>query len=353
MKDLAGNDTGIALAGKAPARAATRPGPPRTGGARTLHLLVTSAGRRVELIGCFRSAAAELGIRLVVHAADMRPDLSAACHVADRAHRVPPCGDGYPEALRQLCQANAIDLLVPTIDPELLPLARSREAFAKAGTRVAVGDVSAVAIARDKLRTMEHLRAAGVPVPRTASLNDARFQPWRFPGPLIVKPVAGSAGHGVRRIDKAADLPGAGAIPTMVQERLEGPEYTLNAFVDESGQLRAAIPHRRLSVRAGEVEKGVTVRDPRLAALARAVHAALPGLYGASCFQLIDDPIRGPRVFEINARFGGGYPLADRAGGRFARWLLEETICAASTAGDGWTDGVTMLRYDAAVFADG
>ena len=70
------------------------------------------------------------------------------------------------------------------------------------------------------------------------------------------------------------------------------------------------------------------------------------------CFQVIFDAARGPQIIEINARFGGGYPLADRAGGTFARWLLEECADLPSSAHNEWREGVTMLRYDAAVFGD-
>ena len=58
-------------------------------------------------------------------------------------------------------------------------------------------------------------------------------------------------------------------------------------------------------------------------------------------------------VIEINPRFGGGYPLAWRAGARYSRWLIEETLGLESTAqADDWRDGLVMLRYDDAVFVD-
>jgi len=55
-------------------------------------------------------------------------------------------------------------------------------------------------------------------------------------------------------------------------------------------------------------------------------------------------------VFEINARFGGGYPLAHRAGAKFTKWLLEEVIGAPCTAKDSWDEGLLLLRYDSEVF---
>jgi carbamoyl-phosphate synthase large subunit len=57
-------------------------------------------------------------------------------------------------------------------------------------------------------------------------------------------------------------------------------------------------------------------------------------------------------ILEINARFGGGYPLAHRAGAPFTQWLLEEATDRSSSAHDDWRPGVTMLRYDEAIFID-
>ena len=137
----------------------------------------------------------------------------------------------------------------------------------------------------------------------------------------------------------------------ILQQLLVGPEYTVNMFIDEAGVLRSAVGHKRLRVRAGEVEKGRTERDPMLRGLAERIASALPQARGVLCFQLIVDRRSGPRVFEINARFGGGYPLAHFAGAEYARWLLEEVVGLPSTAHDTWRSGALMLRYDAATFS--
>lgn len=311
-------------------------------------ILVTSAGRRVALLEIFRAEARALGLAGPVIACDLAPGLSAACARADAAFEVPRVDDpAYAEALRDIAERNGIGLVVPTIDPELMPLARAAPAF---GARVHVSDPDTVAAVRDKLRTAEVLGAAGVPVPRTFTLDRLRAAPDLLSWPVFLKPAGGSASRGLAVVAHPRDLPGEVTEPMIVQDRLSGPEYTVNVFVDRAGRLRTAIPHRRLSVRAGEVEKGRTERRADLRAIAEGIAAALPGLVGAACFQVIDDPARGPQVIEINARFGGGYPLADAAGATFARWLLEEMATGASSAHDDWRDGVEMLRYDAAVF---
>ncbi|HEV7307790.1 ATP-grasp domain-containing protein [Ensifer sp.] len=318
---------------------------------RSLNILVSSAGRRVGLIECFRRAAQTLQIDLKVFACDVDPDLSAACAIADRAFTVPAYG--HPEfaaRLADLAQANEIRLIVPTIDPELLPLAIAADAFAQAGCRVHVSPPPVIDVVRDKLETMRVLAAADVPVPRTGMLEEVRGKLADWDWPLFLKPNAGSASRSISVVGSEAELPASSSEPMILQQYLDGPEHTVNAFVNAAGDLVSVISHRRLRIRAGEVEKGVTERHAVHRAMAEGIMRALPALRGAFCFQVIDDSRTGPRVIEINARFGGGYPLVDHAGATYARFLLEEVAGLPSTAHDNWREGVLMLRYDAAIF---
>lgn len=304
------------------------------------------------MIECFRRSAAAAGIDLDVLACDIEPELSAACYAADRAFSVPRCDDpAFVDSMLKIAIDAGVDLVVPTIDPELAPLSAASDRFGAVGTRVHVSPPSVIEVVRDKVRTSEVLAAAGVPVPWTASLDTARAAADRLVWPLFLRPSGGSASRGIKVAYSPSDLPAAPDEPMMLQQLLVGPEYTVNMFVDKNGELRSAVAHQRLRVRAGEVEKGRTERDPMFRALAEGVSRALPDARGVLCFQLIVDKMAGPRVFEINARFGGGYPLAHFAGAEYTRWLLEETVGLPSTAHDGWRSGALMLRYDAATFA--
>jgi carbamoyl-phosphate synthase large subunit len=331
------------------ARAAKRGAPATAGGKLTM--LITSAGRRVALMRSFRHAAEGLGVNLEVLACDLQPDWSSACQLADRAFAVPRVDDpSYVATLRALCGKYGVGLVVPTIDPELAPLSAARAAFAAAGTYVAVSDPDVIAIAGDKLATANTLAACGIPTPVSTSLPVAAEALESWVWPAIVKPRYGSAGRGIRIVGSAADLAGDDAEPMMIQELLTGEECTVNIFVSRDGVLRAVVPHRRLAVRAGEVEKGITDRVAVLDMIARRLTSCLRGVRGALCFQAMVSPDGTASVFEINARFGGGYPLADHAGASFARWLIEEQCGLASSACNDWKSGVTMLRFDDAVF---
>jgi carbamoyl-phosphate synthase large subunit len=316
-----------------------------------LTILVSSAGRRVGLLKCFREAAHRLEIALEILACDADPSLSAACHVADRAFTVPRCDDPkFIPSVLGIALDNRVRLVVPTIDPELELFSSTVKDFTGAGIRVHISAPDVVDMARDKLRTARHLEEIGVSVPATNALPQlvADSRQWKWP--LLLKPRRGSASRGLRIAKGPQDLLESFDEPMVAQELIQGPEYTVNIYVDQAGRLRSVIPHRRLRVRGGEVEKGRTEASVPLTVIANRIVDGTPGAWGTLCFQAIVDPQRGPVVFEINARFGGGYPLTDFVGGRFAQWLLEETAGLPSTITESWEPGVTMLRYDEAVF---
>ncbi|ARS29004.1 ATP-grasp domain-containing protein [Sphingomonas sp. KC8] len=314
-------------------------------------LLLTSAGRRVALVDCFRESAAALGITLDVLACDLAPEWSSACCAADRAFAVPPvAAPDYIPALLEICRREQVTMLVPTIDPELAPLAAARAAFAAIGVDVVVSDPAVVAIAGDKLATSRWLLANGVAAPIAATPDDVLGDASAWNWPLLAKPRHGSSGRSVTIVADAAQLRSLDMRePFVVQELLRGEEFTVNIFIDKAGALRCAVPHRRVQIRAGEVEKGVTVRHDALCRAAVRLAAGLSGARGPLCFQAMVNGTDAP-IFEINARFGGGYPLAHRAGAVFTRWLLEEAMCGGTRALDDWAEGMVMLRYDAAMF---
>src|SRR5262249_22764657 len=109
----------------------------------------------------------------------------------------------------------------------------------------------------------------------------------------------------------------------------------VNVFFDREARLCCAIPHVRREVRAGEVSKGTTRHHARLERIANQLAEVLPSPRGALCFQaIVDDEQVG--VLEINARFGGGFPLAHAAGARFSQWLLQEAVGLPSAANNEW-----------------
>lgn len=331
--------------------------------ARPVTVLVSSAGRRVELLRGFRRALASLGRRGRVIATDATW-CSSALHEADAGFVVPRLDDpSFVPHLLGICEEQAVDLVVPTIDTELAVWAANRDRFAAAGTAVAVSSGEVVGIAADKGTTHDWLVGHGFPTVAQCTPEAVLADPARWAFPLVAKPRLGSAGAGVRLVRDADELAAAARRAEgelVVQAVAPGDEHTIDVLADRDGRCVCAVPRRRLEVRAGEVSKGVTVRSPHLQDLAGRICEALPGARGTLTVQaFVDGPPDVPghadvAVIEVNARYGGGFPLALEAGADFPRWQLEELLGLPSTAApDRWRAGLVMLRYDAAVFVDG
>lgn len=317
-----------------------------------VNVLISSVGRRVELIECFRRSLANLSLDGSVFGIDCSRR-SPAFHLVNKAWTVPRCSsDQFVPCVMEICQREKVGLLVPTIDTELAVYAASREDFAGIKTNVAVSSPETVAIGADKVETNRLLIRSGIPTVRQATVGDVLASPTGWEFPVIAKPRHGSGSKGVLHVDSLEGLRAiAGGLGDyVVEETANGREFTINVFVDGSGICRCAVPHERLEVRAGEVSKGRTLKNRGLLDIAKKVAESLPGAYGALNMQgfMGSDDFR---LFEINPRFGGGYPLAHQAGAEFTRWLLEDALGLESTARfDEWRDGLVMLRYDRSVF---
>ncbi len=319
---------------------------------REFNVLISSAGRRVALVELFRQSLQELSLKGRVLGADMSR-CSPAFHSVDEAFQVPACASTeFVPRMLSLCREHRIGLIVPTIDTELATLSAARDQFAAEGVLVAVSDPATIAIAGDKQRTHAWLVEQGLPTVAQQTDAEALAAPEGLSFPLLVKPVAGSAGKGIARVGSVDELRSATRHGEfVVQSIARGVEFTVDGFVDPDGRCVTTVPRRRIEVRAGEVSKAESVRSEHLMELASRVFEALPGAYGALNVQIFVDSIaKSFEIIEINPRFGGGYPLSWRAGDRSPRWLIEQAMGLPPTHTDEWEDGVVMLRYDAAVF---
>jgi carbamoyl-phosphate synthase large subunit len=282
---------------------------------------VTAAGRRTSLVTAFADEVHTRHGRVL--AADVDP-LAPALFLVDEAIQMPATGDpGYVSALFETVTRCGIGLLVPTIDPELPILARNRAALASIGCVAAVSDESFIAITSDKLATVSAFGARGVAVPLSWVPGDHMTD---IPDSVFVKPRQGSASQGARVAtrEELERIPLEISDP-IIQEVLTGPEISIDALLDLEGRSIHYVPRQRLRTLAGESIEGVTLEHDR--DLERWIESLLEicsslGGAGPLCLQAFLTE-RGPVLSEINARFGGGFPLSLAAGGRYPGWLLD------------------------------
>lgn len=314
-----------------------------------MNVLISSAGRRVGLLECFRLALDEIDAQGKVIAADAST-MAPALHFADEICTVPRCDDPeFIHALVKACDEHHVDAIIPTIDTELPILAEHRDQLQSGGAVLWLSSAEAVEIAADKRQTNRWLLDNGFPAVSQFSPLEALEQQPGICFPLIAKPPRGSASVGLRRISTRFELEACRGQDLIIETIAPGVEYTVHVWAGGKGRALCAVPCRRLEVRAGEVSKGRTEKHDGLMGLASDVVDALPGCRGPVNVQIFLDASGIMRVIEINPRFGGGYPLVDRAGAPFARWMLDPASSPVHYF-DEWIDGVTMLRYDSAVY---
>lgn len=312
------------------------------------NVLLLSAGRRVELLQAFKNEVTKRHLSAKVYAADLKPELSAACQLADQAFAVPRVtAEGYMDYLLELCVREDVGLVIPTIDTELLGLAEARSRFAAKGIHLVISDESLIHRCRDKRHTADLFRELEISTPRILDRDAVSF-------PCFAKPYDGSRSIGAAKLNAVSEFTDSMRLDPklMFMEYIDKSheEYTVDIYFDKSGDLRCLVPRHRLEVRDGEISKGITRRNHVYAyLLERLKH--VKGARGCLTFQLFSHP-DGNRyaALEINPRFGGGFPLSYTAGANYPGWLIDEYLLDKDiNFYDGWEPNLLMLRYDAQV----
>jgi carbamoyl-phosphate synthase large subunit len=312
------------------------------------HVVILAPGSKVGLVRALAEAVAVRGGTLTGFDGD--PHAPAAAFCARRVNGGPLEDEASVEEFLAWCVRENVKLVVPARHNDLPALAAARERFAAAGIALIVSSRECVELCLDKTAVHAWLARGGFPLPEQTSVAELERSSLRDAFPLIAKDPAGSGSKGVRLCGSAADL--AGVPPHWLVQRIAlGSEFTINVYVDRAGRSACEIPHERLLVGEGEVVRGRTARVPELMTLARRIAESLPGARGPLNIQIFwEAQAKLATVIEINPRFGGGYPLAHRAGGRFTDWLLAEYLDGVTPRLDAWEDGLLMVRYREALF---
>lgn len=314
------------------------------------NILFTSAGRRVVLINDFKKALTDLKLQGKIIVADRQKNIPTG-FIADFQELVPSVNsDRYIDCLQEICQKYQISLIVPLIDSELYLLSKHKKIFADMGVRVLVSSPTTNEICFDKRNTYSFFKNLGIATPNILDLERTLTQQTTN-YPLMIKPANGSCSVGVTKINNQKELaffydyiPNA-----IIQEFIVGQEFTVDVLVDWQGKVRCIVPRLRMETRAGEVSKGITVKNQAIIAETKKVVEALPGAVGCITVQCFLLPKGEIKFIEINPRFGGGIPLSIQAGANFPRWIIEMSLNRPVTI-DEWQEGVVMLRYDESVF---
>jgi carbamoyl-phosphate synthase large subunit len=336
-----------------------------------LNILLTSAGRRNYLVQWFSQALARTGQGGATLVADC--DLRAPAQVAaDTFIQLPPYRSAdYVATLARECVRHEVSLLVPLNDYELSALAGEPAATLEAaGTRVLAPTHDIQRNIEDKYDFAGLVAAAAVAVPTTRLASDLLSTPrtWDdLDDHLVVKHRYGSGSSGLifcsrsnveahlhasalTAPDRSGRPPSDGDQPrydlVVVQNRIRGVEYGIDTITDFNGRHRACLARQKLSMRAGETDRAVTV-DPQPFAQLSARIANAVGARGLIDVDAIVDETGKAWVIDVNPRFGGGYPFSHLAGADVpACYVAWHTDAEHDPKWLTATPGVTGAKYE-------
>ena len=295
-----------------------------------MRVLIVGGGAREHIVA---ATLARAGSTVEAVAPQANPGLES---VAEALYRAPP---DDPEAVATIARRRRIELAV--IGPEA-PLARGVSDALRAAEVPVVGPSQAAArIETSKRFCRELLASHGIDAsPRYVTIeSDAEVDPMtaQFGAPFVIKPIGLTAGKGVlvqgsdfatpeegARLARRLLATEAGRDGLLLEERLEGEEFSLMAFVTDSGvyPMPAVQDYKRALEGGGGGNTGgmgsYSQRDHLLPFLSRSHLERATDILRSTVAALWTEglPYRGvlyggfmltaegPKLLEFNARFG-------------------------------------------------
>ena len=249
----------------------------------------------------------------------------------DAIYEVPGANDpAYIDTVLDICKKEKVDVVLPFMSAELIPLLDRMEDFEKMGVKVAVGDRKSIEITTNKYAFYAFLKEQGLKVPKFAPVRKAAdlkaaCEAVGYPEfPVCVKATELSGSRGIRMIDASksrfdilfgqkpnsffttfedlqATLNERSEMPEMMaMEYLPGEEGSVD-LIAEDGEI-LYMCYRESNVNLASIPQEATLAcNEEAYRIARDVVKSL-GLTGSADFDFKYDRDGHPVLMEINPR---------------------------------------------------
>ncbi len=297
------------------------------------------AGKRMSLLERFQAAASIEGIAVNMYSMEFtrRVPIALMAEIIEG----PDFGDtASEEFLLDVARRLEIDIIIPNIDAATVVLAKLKNQFSDFGIWAVASNYKLCVSMYDKVMADLWFRENGIAVPD------------RNGYPRIVKRRLGSGAKGQFVANDEDELHAflfhRKSEDYLSQLYIQGQEYTVDAYVTQSGQLLGSLSRKRIAVSDGEVEVSETFRHQEILCLTARI-LSVKGWEGPITLQFIDG-VLGPVLIEINPRFGGGVTHSIHCGLDMPRWILRERMELPIEPGPEWSDGSFMTRCRRDIF---
>lgn len=315
---------------------------------KEINILISSTGRRVELVQAFINARRELKINGKIIGTEI-DETAPALQFVDSYYIVPKIiEENYINKIIEICRKEKISLIIPTLDTELLVYAKEKERIEReVGTKVMISDYSIIKLIRDKIKMADYFRKYGISVPKTLTKEELQLKEYKFP--LFIKPFDGSSSINNFKVNNEKELEFFKDYvkQPLIQEFISGIEYCVDIFTDLEGKLISIVPKRRIAHRGGEITKGKIEKNKKIIEFGKKIVEILKpkGEINFDCMLDENDKIT---LIEVNGRFAGGAPMSFKAGANSPLNLYKNLLGEKLIYTENYKE-ILVLRFDQAI----
>jgi len=293
-------------------------------------LLLLGGGTRCSHIEQFKK-------RFRVITTDTKKD-APSISVADKAYLTKEFSSpDFICRLKDIILQEHINAVLPSSHYSIEALMVGRNDLVKLGVTVLMPDNEITGKCLDKTKTAELFKKAGLSIVPTYDESAPSF-PMYFKAPksagardsfLIVNE------HQLRGLSENYDS-------FILQEYMEGNEYTVDVLCDFTGKLILAVPRLRIEKSDGEIVKGRVLHEKKLISHIEQLTQStiFNGLITVQCFEKNGDFFFN----EINPRFGGGLTFSIASGAPFIAFLERMLAGEKLDYYEDWIDNLTYAR---------
>ena len=281
-----------------------------------MNVLITNIGRRGYLVDYIKQITLFKG---KVYVSDCDITASGLYGKADEHFLLPKPSDDiekYVSVLIELCRRKEISIVIPVIDPEIYLLSEYVELFKKNGILLLVSSKNVLDICYNKILMNDFLVRNHFYLPKSyTDLKSAEtaLKNNEIKYPLIVKPVYGSGSVSTSFVNSLEELRSSYKEGLFIQEVIIGTEYGIDVFNDLSKNPVRCVIKKKISMRSGETDKAVSVKNQKLLndTMKLAFNLGHIGNLDIDAIISEDNKIY---FLDLNPRFGGGYPITHEVG---------------------------------------
>ena len=306
-------------------------------------VLFLGAGKLWQLMRCFQIDSAALPVDIELHSLELEP----CCPIAHLAQVHTGPNFSAPDAdqfILDLATRIGAEIVIPNMDSATIVLGRIKDRLAAKGITAVVSELRLCEAMFDKITAETWFEGHG----------DSRPLPTHT-APAIAKHRYGYASKGIHVLPTQLDVnsflerPDAGNY--LIQEYLDGDEFTVDAYVARDGRVVDILTRQRLLVEAGIVVNSITRWDEGTIRASESI-LSRPGWSGPITlqFRLQDGKAK---ILEINPRLGGGVTHSIHCGLRMPMWILQEHLgLTIAHEPYRWQRGSLMTRARIDIFHD-